>query len=55
MDVITESLIRQFQTERDLERHRKDEVFEAFAAYCIVGQHHEDDFDPEQIRMGWRR
>ena len=52
LDEITESLLRQFQAEHGLEHLRKDEAFESFAAYCVIGQHHEDEFNPDDVRVG---
>src|SRR5690606_31235024 len=55
MDPILEGLVREFQAEMNLSDLRLDAAFETFAAYCIVGQHYEDTFDPEALRNGGPR
>ncbi len=55
MDPILEGLVREFQTEKKLTDLRIEAVFETFTAYCIVGQHYEDTFDPDALRNGGPR
>ena len=52
MDIITQGLTKQFQTERGLDALKDDEAFEAFAGFCVLSQFYEDEFDPDQFRMG---
>lgn len=50
MAAVVEGLARQFAAERDLAL-RENDLFEAFAAYCIVRQY-QRDFDPIDVRAG---
>lgn len=52
MDIITQGLTKQFQTERGLDALKDDEAFEAFAGFCVLSQFYEGEFDPDQFRMG---
>jgi hypothetical protein len=47
-----EGLLKKFQAERGLTALRQDELFETFAAHCVVNQFYEEDFDPDHLRMG---
>jgi hypothetical protein len=52
VDIITQGLTKQFQSERGLDALKDDEAFEAFAGFCVLSQFYEDEFDPDQFRMG---
>ncbi|MEV4720276.1 AIPR family protein [Micromonospora noduli] len=52
MDFILEGWTRQFQEEQELTELTDAEAFEAFAGYCVLSSYHEDDFNPDQFRMG---
>jgi AIPR protein len=52
VDIITQGLTKQFQTERGLDALKDNEAFEAFAGFCVLSQFYEDEFDPDQFRMG---
>ena len=52
MDIVLEDVMRKFQAERGLSDLTREQLFETFAAYCVVGQFYEDDFEPDDLRMG---
>ncbi|MEU5051485.1 AIPR family protein [Streptomyces sp. NPDC021096] len=52
MDRITEGLVKQFQQERGLRNLDTSEAFEDFAGFCVLSSFFEDEFDPEEFRMG---
>ncbi|WP_037705859.1 AIPR family protein [Streptomyces sp. AA1529] len=52
MDRITEGLVKQFQQERGLKNLTQSEAFEDFAGFCVISSYFEDEFDPEEFRMG---
>ncbi|MGW7354225.1 AIPR family protein [Streptomyces sp. NPDC054784] len=52
MDRITAGLVKQFQRERGLKSLTESEVFEDFAGFCVISSYFEDEFDPEDFRMG---
>ena len=52
MDLIVQGLARKFQAERGLDALQDDELFETFAAHCVVSQFFEGEFDPDRLRMG---
>ncbi|MGC4856990.1 hypothetical protein ACLQ24_27360 [Micromonospora sp. DT4] len=52
MDIVIDSLVRQFQTNRDLVGLPQDEAFEAFAGFCVLSSFYESDFTPDVFRMG---
>ncbi|MFG1925456.1 AIPR family protein [Cryptosporangium sp. NPDC048952] len=52
MDIITQGLTKKFQAERGLDALKSDEAFEAFAGFCVLSQFYEDEFDPDDFRMG---
>ncbi|MGW1064461.1 AIPR family protein [Streptomyces aureus] len=52
MDRITEGLVKQFQQERGLRNLTESEAFEDFAGFCVISSYFEDEFDPEEFRMG---
>lgn len=51
MDLVRGQVDR-FRQEYGLDTLRDDEIFEAFAAYCVVSQFVEDSFHPDQLRTG---
>ena len=55
MDIVLEDVMRKFQAERGLSDLTREQLFETFAAYCVVGQFYEDDFEPDDLRMGSSR
>ncbi|MDZ5447594.1 AIPR family protein [Micromonospora sp. 4G57] len=52
MDFILEEWTKQFQKDQELTALNDAEAFEAFAGYCVLSAYHEDDFNPDQFRMG---
>ncbi|MFG2100520.1 AIPR family protein [Micromonospora echinaurantiaca] len=52
MDFILEEWTKQFQKDQELTALNDAEAFEAFAGYCVLSSYHEDDFNPDQFRMG---
>ncbi|MFF1450678.1 AIPR family protein [Streptomyces sp. NPDC058274] len=52
MDRITQGLVKQFQQERGLRNLTESESFEDFAGFCVISSYFEDEFDPEEFRMG---
>ncbi|MGC4805740.1 AIPR family protein [Micromonospora sp. DT233] len=52
MDFILEGWTKQFQKEQELSALSDAEAFEAFAGFCVLSSYHEDDFNPDQFRMG---
>ncbi|WP_199514143.1 AIPR family protein [Nucisporomicrobium flavum] len=52
MDIVIESLMKQFQADHDLEALAQDEAFEAFAGFCVLSSFYESDFAPDSFRMG---
>jgi len=52
MDRITASILDGFKGERDLESLPRSELFESFAGYCVLSSEYDDEFDPEDYRMG---
>ncbi|MFC1410956.1 AIPR family protein [Streptacidiphilus sp. N1-12] len=52
MDRITEGLVKQFQQERGLKNLTESEAFEDFAGFCVISSYFEDEFDPDEFRMG---
>ncbi|WFE41490.1 AIPR family protein [Micromonospora sp. WMMD998] len=52
MDFILEGWTRQFQKDQELTALSDAEAFEAFAGFCVLSSYHEDDFNPDQFRMG---
>ncbi|WP_250009042.1 AIPR family protein [Actinoplanes sp. M2I2] len=51
MDLVRGQVDR-FQQEYGLEALKDDELFESFAAYCVVSQFVEETFHPDQLRTG---
>jgi hypothetical protein len=47
MDIVLEDVMRKFQADRGLSDLTREQMFETFAAYCVVGQFYEDDFEPQ--------
>ena len=52
MDRITASLLDGFRAERGLDSLSRSELFESFAGYCVLSSEYDDDFDPEEYRLG---
>src|SRR5437016_3693980 len=52
MDRITASLLDGFRTERGLDSLSRSELFESFAGYCVLSSEYDDEFDPEEFRLG---
>jgi AIPR protein len=52
VDVVIEDAMQKFQAQFGLADLTRDQLFETFAAYCVVGQFYEDDFEPDDLRMG---
>lgn len=52
MDIVIESLMKQFQADHDLEALAQDEAFEAFAGFCVLSSFYESEFPPDSFRMG---
>jgi hypothetical protein len=51
MDLVRGQVDR-FRQEYGLEALKDDELFESFAAYCVVSQFVEESFHPDQLRTG---
>jgi AIPR protein len=52
MDRITASILDGFKAERSLESLPRSELFESFAGYCVLSNEYDDEFDPEEYRLG---
>jgi len=52
VDVIIEGFMRRVRQEHDLNDLSTDQLFESFAAYCVIRKFHENDFAPDHFRMG---
>jgi hypothetical protein len=52
MDRVSESLLSEFSTERQISHLPEDKRFEQFTAFITVGQHYNDNFDPADILVG---
>jgi AIPR protein len=52
MDAIIEGFMRRFRHDHDLDGLSIDQLFETFAAYCIIRKFHANDFEPNLFRMG---
>ncbi|MBP7930381.1 MAG: AIPR family protein [Acidimicrobiia bacterium] len=52
MDRITASYISSFCLEQLLPQRPADSAFENFANFCMVSQHHDDEFDVEAVGTG---
>jgi hypothetical protein len=48
---VVEGMARHFAQEHDLQHLGPNELFETFAAYCIVKRYHQD-FEPDELRAG---
>jgi hypothetical protein len=46
------SLVERFQGDQDLTNLKEDEVFEAFAGFCVLSSYYGNDFRPDTFRMG---
>jgi hypothetical protein len=55
MDIVIEDAMQKFQAQFGLADLKREQLFETFAAYCVVGQFYEDDFEPDDLRMGSSR
>ena len=54
MDRITASILDGFKVERGLDSLPRSELFESFAGYCVLSNEYDDEFDPEDYRLGSR-
>src|SRR5262245_16277055 len=56
MDLVIEDILQDFQATRDaLAGLSRDQVFETFATFCILGLHYEESdetFEPDSARVG---
>lgn len=52
MNEVIAELLAAFRDERDLTDLDEAELFEAFAAFCVLHRFHEQDFEPEAHRTG---
>jgi hypothetical protein len=55
MDLVLEDQLRAFQVDRGLTGLRREQAFETFATFCILGLHYEesdDGFEPDDARVG---
>ncbi|NUT53604.1 MAG: AIPR family protein [Saccharothrix sp.] len=52
MDRIITGLVDEFQKSYALAELTQSEVFEAFAAYCVLNSYYEEDFNPDEFRTG---
>ncbi|MFG1855997.1 AIPR family protein [Actinomadura geliboluensis] len=52
MDRIIEGLCQRFQQERGLRALSTSEAFETFSGFCVLSSFFEDEFDPEEFRLG---
>jgi hypothetical protein len=52
LDVIIEGFMRRFRHDHELDTLTPDQLFETFAAYCIIRKFHADDFEPAIFRTG---
>jgi hypothetical protein len=52
MDLILRGWTQQFQKDQDLSTLSEAEAFETFAGYCVLSSCYEDEFNPDQFRMG---
>jgi hypothetical protein len=52
MDVILQDYLKRFRAENELDKLSDDKVFESFAAYCLIRKYFEEDFEPDQFRVG---
>ncbi|MCE6998592.1 AIPR family protein [Saccharothrix sp. S26] len=52
MDRIITGLVDEFQKNYALAELTESEVFEAFAAYCVLNSYYEEDFNPDEFRTG---
>jgi hypothetical protein len=52
MDLILKGWTKQFQQDQGLPTLNEAEAFETFAGYCVLSSCYEDEFNPDQFRMG---
>lgn len=52
MDKIVEGLVASFKADRGLSALDAAELFEAFTGFCILSSYFEDEFDPQEFRIG---
>ena len=52
MDGIIAGLVDEFQKNYALAELAQSEAFEAFAAYCVLKTYYEEEFNPDEFRMG---
>lgn len=54
MDRITASILDGFRAERGLGALSRSDLFESFAGYCVLSSEYDEEFDPEDYRIGGR-
>lgn len=52
MDKIVEALVAAFKQDRGLLALDEADLFEDFAGYCVLSSYFEDEFDPDEFRIG---
>jgi hypothetical protein len=52
LDRMIESLLKKFRIARELGGLNDDQLFECLAAHCVLSEFYENDFDPDEFRMG---
>jgi hypothetical protein len=52
LDRITASLLDGFRIERGLDSLSRSDLFESFSGYCVLSSEYDDEFDPEEYRLG---
>lgn len=52
MDKIVEALVAAFKQERGLAALADSDLFEDFAGFCVLSAYFEDEFDPDEFRIG---
>lgn len=52
MDRITESFVGEFADERELSKLNESDKFEAFAAYCVISELYDEEFDVSEVIVG---
>jgi AIPR protein len=52
LDPVLQKQLTEFSVGRELEHLKPDQLFETFAAFCLVSQFREGHFDPDLLRTG---
>jgi len=52
LNTILRGLLANFKVDQNVLDLRDPELFETFAAYCVVGQFYRDRFEPDEMRTG---